>query len=48
MTGPSFSLAVGSWPKRDEEAFLRGKQVPTHVLASLLGAFSGDRLQTRL
>lgn len=32
----SFSTAVGSWPKRDEEAFERGKQVPTHALASLL------------
>jgi hypothetical protein len=36
MTGTSFSTAVGSWPKRDEEAFERGKQVPTYALASLL------------
>lgn len=38
MTGTSFATAVGSWPKRDEEAFQRGNQVPTKVLASLLGA----------
>ena len=27
MTASSFSTAVGAWPKRDEDAFQRGKQV---------------------
>ena len=37
MTGSSFSTAVGAWPKRDEEAFQRGKQVHLFPIRDLIG-----------
>jgi hypothetical protein len=35
MTGSSFATAVGAWPKRDEEAFQRGKKVLSLSLSFL-------------